>query len=76
MKLGCLSGIAVGRGTNRQLNTILKSNRYGPEISSALTTCTLFEHNEKFSAKFENRQCNPINAYDDTVQSSNEHDER
>ncbi len=69
MKAGCLSGIKVGRGTNRnerlhrQLNSILKSNRYGPEIASALTTCTLYEHNEKIAAASQKRQPNPINAY-------------
>ena len=51
MERGCLSGIKVGRGTNRNerlhrhLNCVLKGNRYGPEMASALITLTLFKHN-------------------------------
>ena len=66
---GCLSHIQVGRGTNRnerlhrQLNSVLKSNRYGPEMANALITVTFFKHNEHLLAKAENRPPNPVSAY-------------
>ena len=70
MERGCLSGIKVGRGTNRNerlhrhLNYVLKGNRYGPEMASALITLTFFKHNEKVLAKSECRAINPVEAYD------------
>ena len=69
MERGCLSHIQVGRGTNRnerlhrQLNSVLKSNRYGPEMANALITVTFFKHNEHLLAKAENRPPNPVSAY-------------
>lgn len=48
---GCLSGIAPGRGTNRNeslhkdLNNIMSSSRYGVELAYALFTICLFKHN-------------------------------
>lgn len=47
MERGCLSHIKVGRGTNRnerlhrQLNSVLKSNRYGPEMVNDY--CIIFQ---------------------------------
>ena len=69
MERGCLSGIKVGRGTSRnerlhkQLNCVLKGNRYGPEMASALVTLTFFKHNEKILAKSQSRVPNPVEAY-------------
>ena len=66
MERGCLSHIKVGRGTNRnerlhrQLNSVLKSNRYGPEMGTALITFTFFKHNENILAKREGRPPNPV----------------
>ena len=59
----------VGRGTNRNerlhrhLNCVLKANRYGPEMASALITLTLFKHDENVLAKTVCRVANPVEAY-------------
>jgi len=69
MERGCLSHIKVGRGTNRnerlhrQLNSVLKSNRYGPEMANALLIASFFQHNENILANTEGRPPNPVSAY-------------
>ena len=69
MERGCLSHIKVGRGTNRnerlhrQLNSVLKSNRYGPEMANAMITASFFKHNENILANTEGRPPNPVSAY-------------
>ena len=58
---GCLSGISPGRGTSRNerlhrdINSHMKSSRYGVELAYALISGTFFNHNENIRAKKENR---------------------
>ena len=74
MERGCLSHIKVGRGTNRnerlhrQLNSVIKGNRYGPEMGTALITLLFFRHNENILAKREHRHPNPVSAYYSSTQ--------
>lgn len=69
MERGCLSEIKVGRGTNRnerfhrQLNCVLKANRYGPEMANALITLVSFKHNERYLAKADKRIPKPMVDY-------------
>ena len=66
---GCISGIATGRGTNRNerlhrdINTHMTSARYGVELSYALLAKILFSHNERIDSRKEKRTPRPISAY-------------
>ena len=70
---GCLSGIKPGRGTNRnealhkELNKIISSSRYGLELAYALFTSIFFLHNERISAKLDQRWEKTILEYYDLV---------
>ena len=72
VRKGCLSGILPGRGTNRNerlhkdINSYMKSNRYGVELAYGLITESLFKHNENIRGKKENSCALPITAYDST----------
>lgn len=69
IRRGCLSGILPGRGTNRNerlhkdINTAMKSSRYGVELAYGLITVSMFNHNENIRAKREKRCALPIVAY-------------
>ena len=69
IRRGCLSGTLPGRGTNRNerlhkdINTHMRSSRYGVELAYALITGSFFIHNENIRAKKENRCVLPITAY-------------
>ena len=75
---GCLSGIAPGRGTNRNerlhrdLNSHMSNCKYGLEFSCALLTSTFFQHNEHIAAGMEKRNPLPITAYNSTDELNSE----
>ena len=66
---GCLSGIAPGRGTNRNenlhkdLNKVMSCSKYGVELAYALLSVIFFCHNEKIAAATEHRLERPIQYY-------------
>ena len=68
---GCLSGIKLGRGTNRnealhkELNKIVSSSRYGLELAYALFSNIFFRHNERIAAKLEKRRERVVMEYYD-----------
>lgn len=70
MERGCLSGIKLGRGTNRnealhkQLNRIVSSSRYGIELAYALLSTIFFKHNEKNYASLEQRRERTVEEYE------------
>ena len=70
IRRGCLSGILPGRGTSRNerlhkdINSHMRSSRYGVELAYALITESFFIHNENLRAKKENRCALPIIAYE------------
>ena len=65
---GCLSGIAPGRGTNknerlhRNLNAVLHSSRYGVELAYSLLTTTFYAHNERIASQCDKCMPKPIAA--------------
>jgi len=48
---------------HRQFNSVLNSNRYGPEMANALITASFFKHNENILANTEGRPPNSVSAY-------------
>ena len=70
---GCLSNIRPGRGTNRNealhrnINTIIRSSRYGIELAYALLSTCFYNHNENQIAVKEHRVARPVEAYEEML---------
>ena len=73
------SGIAPGRGTNRnerlhrELNTVLHSSQYGIELGYGLLTTIFYAHNENIAATSDKRAPRPIAAYTTATITCGEH---
>ena len=73
---GCLSNIRPGRGTNRNevlhrnINAIIKSSRYGIELTYALLSTCFYNHNEYHLSLKEHRVARPIEVYEEILKSS------